>query len=37
VTLVFDPDGARSAEMRLVLLLGAEPVSETWLYRWSPE
>lgn len=36
--VVFDLDLAGEAfcEMRLVLRAGDEPLSETWLYRWTP-
>ncbi|MCJ8501546.1 glucan biosynthesis protein [Desulfatitalea alkaliphila] len=34
-SFVFDPEGADLAELRLVLLQGEMPVSETWLYRWT--
>lgn len=35
--VLFDVDvgSDTSAELRLVLVSGAKPVSETWLYRWS--
>ena len=37
VRVVFDLDpGSESySELRLVLMLGDQPVSETWLYRWT--
>ena len=31
-----DPGGAASAELRLVLQVQGKPISETWLYRWTP-
>jgi glucans biosynthesis protein len=31
-----DPNNADLIEMRLRLLRGDQPVSETWLYRWTP-
>ncbi|WP_375457889.1 glucan biosynthesis protein [uncultured Enterovirga sp.] len=31
-----DPGGDNACEMRLVLQSGAKPLSETWLYRWTP-
>ncbi|WP_442754421.1 glucan biosynthesis protein [Methylocystis sp. JAN1] len=31
-----DPAGENYCEMRLVLRAGEEPISETWLYRWTP-
>ena len=35
--VVFDIDvgSENSVELRLLLMAGAKPVSETWLYRWS--
>lgn len=35
--LGFDPDGADRMELRAQLLAGGRPVSEVWLYRWTPE
>jgi glucans biosynthesis protein len=32
----FDPGGADVAELRLRLMRADRPVSETWLYRWTP-
>lgn len=32
----FDPQGAALAELRLQFTRDGEPVSETWLYRWTP-
>jgi len=34
-TFELDPANATLAELRLRLLRGDEPVSETWLYRWT--
>ncbi len=31
-----DPGTEAAAELRLVLQAGGKPVSETWLYRWTP-
>ena len=31
-----DSGGADSAELRLVLQAQGKPISETWLYRWTP-
>jgi glucans biosynthesis protein len=31
-----DPAGENFCELRLVLRAGEEPISETWLYRWTP-
>lgn len=31
-----DPGSADSSELRLVLQANGKPVSETWLYRWTP-
>jgi periplasmic glucans biosynthesis protein len=31
-----DPAGENYCEMRLVLRADEEPISETWLYRWTP-
>ena len=33
----FDPKGAASSELRLVLQSNDKPVSETWLYRWTKD
>ena len=30
-----DPAGSQLAELRARLVKGSEPVSETWLYRWT--
>jgi glucans biosynthesis protein len=30
-----DPEGADLSELRLILLQGEKPVTETWLYRWT--
>lgn len=31
-----DPGGETACEMRLLLQAGDKPLSETWLYRWTP-
>jgi glucans biosynthesis protein len=31
-----DPDGAELIELRLRIMRGTRPVTETWLYRWTP-
>jgi glucans biosynthesis protein len=31
-----DPNNADLIEMRLRITRGDQPVSETWLYRWTP-
>jgi glucans biosynthesis protein len=31
-----NPEGADVVELRLVLVSGGKPWSETWLYRWTP-
>lgn len=31
-----DPGNENSCELRLVLEAGGKPLSETWLYRWTP-
>ncbi len=36
VTFELDPGNETACEMRLVLQSGAKPLSETWLYRWTP-
>jgi glucans biosynthesis protein len=36
VLFEFDPGAETSIEMRLVLEANGKPVSETWLYRWTP-
>lgn len=36
VLFELDPQGAPSAELRLVLEAGGKRISETWLYRWTP-
>jgi periplasmic glucans biosynthesis protein len=33
---VLDPAGAKLCDMRGVLKLGGEPLSEVWSYRWTP-
>lgn len=35
VSFSFDPKGASSSELRMVLQVNDKPVSETWLYRWT--
>lgn len=35
VTFDLDPGNETLIELRLVLMQGNEPVSETWLYRWT--
>jgi periplasmic glucans biosynthesis protein len=32
----FDPDGASLIEFRVIARRKGQPVSETWLYRWTP-
>ena len=34
-SFTFDPKGAASAELRLVLQAGDRAISDTWLYRWT--
>jgi glucans biosynthesis protein len=36
VTFVLDPAGAKLCDMRGILKLGEEPLSEIWSYRWTP-
>jgi glucans biosynthesis protein len=36
VTFELDPGNENACEMRLVLEAGGKPLSETWLYRWTP-
>ncbi|WP_363349609.1 glucan biosynthesis protein [Methylocystis echinoides] len=36
VVFDLDPAGENYCEMRLVLHADEEPISETWLYRWTP-
>ena len=36
VSFEFDPKGETLAELRLLLSREGQPVSETWLYRWTP-
>lgn len=36
VTFDLDPGSETLVELRLALMAGTEPVSETWLYRWTP-
>ena len=37
VSFSFDPKGAATSELRLVLQANDNPVSETWLYRWTKD
>ena len=37
VLFELDPDGAETSELRLVLEAKGQRVSETWLYRWTPQ
>jgi glucans biosynthesis protein len=36
VSFELDPASEAACEMRLVLEAGSRPISETWLYRWTP-
>ncbi len=36
VAFELDPGNENACEMRLILEAGGKPVSETWLYRWTP-
>ncbi len=36
VLFELDPGSERASELRLSLRRGGRPVSETWLYRWTP-
>jgi periplasmic glucans biosynthesis protein len=36
LSFVLDPENETFSEMRAVLKDGDKPVSETWLYRWTP-
>ena len=36
VSFVLDPAGAKLCDMRSILKLGEEPLSEVWSYRWTP-
>jgi periplasmic glucans biosynthesis protein len=36
VAFELDPGNENASEMRLVLEAGGKPLSETWLYRWTP-
>jgi glucans biosynthesis protein len=36
VAFELDRGGDTACELRLVLLAGGKPLSETWLYRWTP-
>ena len=37
VSFSFDPKGVATSELRLVLQANDNPVSETWLYRWTKD
>ena len=36
VSFELDPGGEKACELRLLLKRGDRPVTETWLYRWTP-
>jgi len=36
VAFELDPGGENACEMRLLLQAGPRPITETWLYRWTP-
>ena len=36
VSFELDPGNDNACEMRLILQAGGKPISETWLYRWTP-
>ena len=36
LSFVLDPENETYSEMRAVLTEGNQPISETWLYRWTP-
>jgi len=36
VRFALDPAGAKLCDMRGILKLGEEPLSEVWSYRWTP-
>jgi glucans biosynthesis protein len=36
VSFDLDPGNENASELRLVLEAGKKPISETWLYRWTP-
>jgi glucans biosynthesis protein len=36
VSFELDPGNENACEMRLVLEAGGKPITETWLYRWTP-
>ncbi|MGO4570859.1 glucan biosynthesis protein [Microvirga sp. 2TAF3] len=36
VVFELDPGNENACEMRLILEAGGKPISETWLYRWTP-
>jgi glucans biosynthesis protein len=37
VSFSYDPKGVATSELRLVLQANDNPVSETWLYRWTKD
>ena len=37
VLFELDPSGAEASELRLVLEAKGQRISETWLYRWTPQ
>jgi glucans biosynthesis protein len=36
VLFEIDPGGESFSELRLVIEAQGKPVSETWIYRWTP-
>lgn len=36
IAFELDPGNENACEMRLILEAGGKPISETWLYRWTP-
>jgi glucans biosynthesis protein len=36
IAFELDPGNENACEMRLVLEAAGKPISETWLYRWTP-
>ena len=36
VVFELDPGNEKACELRLTLKSGDQPLSETWLYRWTP-
>ncbi|HEX5866561.1 MAG TPA: glucan biosynthesis protein, partial [Beijerinckiaceae bacterium] len=36
IAFELDPGNENASEMRLVLEAAGKPLSETWLYRWTP-